>query len=205
MAVISRLSSERTLRKGEDMKSAAPFKALVSILTAAGFLVPAQLCAAEVKTFDLVVYGATACGVMTAVAASREGLRVALVDPGHHVGGMVAGGLSSSDVGNPNVIGGLSREFFERVGQHYAEPIEWHFEPHVAEAVFNQFLQESKVTTIFDQRLREKTGIIRSGTTIRSIVLANGETLSARIFADATYEGDLMAEAGVSYTWAARA
>jgi hypothetical protein len=128
------------------MKEAVRSKAFISILIAASLLMPAQLRALDVKSFDLVVYGATACGVMTAVAASREGLHVALVDPGHHVGGMVAGGLSSSDVGNQAVTGGLSREFFEKVGQHYNEPIEWQFEPHVAGAVFSEFLKNHETS-----------------------------------------------------------
>jgi len=153
------------------------------------------------QTFDLVVYGATASGVATSVAASREGLKVALVDPGHHVGGMVAGGLSSSDMGKQEVIGGISREFFERVGQQYSEPIEWHFEPHVAEQVFKDLLREAKVTTIFEKRLREKTGITKKGGNIASITLEDGEVLRAAVFADASYEGDLMAQAGVTYTW----
>src|SRR5260370_2669882 len=110
---------------------------------------------AESRTFDLVVYGATAGGVTTAVSAAREGLKAALVDPSHHVGGMVAGGLSSSDKGEPEVIGGLSREFFERVGRHYHEPIEWAFEPHVAEQVFRGMLQEASVGTFFQSPTRE--------------------------------------------------
>jgi hypothetical protein len=114
---------------------------------------------------------------------------------------MVSGGLSSSDMGKQEVIGGISREFFERVGRHYGEPIEWHFEPHVAEQIFNEMLREAKVTTIFDKRLREKTGVAKEGNRIVSITLENGEILRAAVFADSTYEGDLMAEAGVTYTW----
>lgn len=162
---------------------------------------PAEICAEKPGSFDLVVYGATASGVATAVSAAREGLHVALVDPGHHVGGMVAGGLSASDTGRQEVIGGISREFFERVGRHYNEPIEWRFEPHAAEQVFNEMLREAKVTTIFDKRLREKTGVTKKGNRITGIKLEDGEVLHATVFADATYEGDLMAQAGVTYTW----
>jgi hypothetical protein len=164
-------------------------------------LTPAKLYAAGSESFDLVVYGATASGAVTAVAASREGLHVVLVDPGHHVGGMVSGGLSSSDMGKQEVIGGISREFFERVGRHYNESMEWHFEPHVAEQVFNEMLSEAEVTTIFDKRLREKAGVTKKGNSIVAITLEDGEVLRAPIFVDATYEGDLMAEAGVTYTW----
>jgi hypothetical protein len=183
------------------MNQAARLKVFLVIMTVAPLLSPTKLHAVQPKTFDLVVYGATASGAATAVAASREGLHVALVDPGHHVGGMVSGGLSSSDVGKQAVIGGIAKEFFERVGYHYDEQIEWHFEPHVAEQVFDEMLREAKVTTIFDQRLREKSGVTKARSKIVAITLANGEVLRASIFADATYEGDLMAQAGVTYTW----
>ncbi len=157
--------------------------------------------AAGPATFDVVVYGGTAGGVITAVAAAREGLKVALVSPDHHLGGMVSGGLGWTDYGRKEVIGGYSLEFFERVGAKYGRAIEWHFEPHVAEAVFNDLIREAGVTVVLDRRLREKGGLRKSGTRLTEIVLENGETYRASIFADATYEGDLMAQAGVSYTW----
>src|ERR1700734_1648690 len=91
---------------------------LLCLTIAALVFLPAEIYAENPQSFDLVVYGATASGVATAVSAAREGLHVVLVDPSHHVGGMVAGGLSHSDIGKQEVIGGLSREFFERVGQH---------------------------------------------------------------------------------------
>jgi len=152
-------------------------------------------------TFDVVVYGGTAGGVITAVAAAREGLKVALVSPDHHLGGMVSGGLGWTDYGRKEVIGGYSLEFFERVGAKYGRPSEWHFEPHVAEAVFNDLVKDAGVTVFLDQRLREKGGVHKSGTRITDIVTEEGATYGAAIFADATYEGDLMAQAGVSYTW----
>ena len=151
--------------------------------------------------YDLVVYGGTAGGVITAVAAAREGLRVVLVEPGRHLGGMVSGGLGWTDYGRKEVIGGYSLEFFERVGAKYGRPIEWHFEPHVAEAVFNDLVKEAGVRVILEQRLREKGGVRKAGTRVSEIVMESGATFSARLFADATYEGDLMAQAGVSYTW----
>ncbi len=150
---------------------------------------------------DLVVYGGTAGGVITAVSAAREGLRVVLVEPGRHLGGMVSGGLGWTDYGRKEVIGGYSLEFFERVGAKYGRAIEWHFEPHVAEAVFNDLVKEAKVEVVFGQRLRQKGGVRKSGTRLSEIVMESGETFTARLFVDATYEGDLMAQAGVSYTW----
>jgi FAD dependent oxidoreductase len=156
---------------------------------------------AQPATFDIVVYGGTAGGVITAVAAAREGLKAALVSPDHHLGGMVSGGLGWTDYGRKEVIGGYSLEFFERVGRKYGRDIEWHFEPHVAEAVFNDLVKEAGVTVVLDQRLREKGGVKKSGTQLTEIVMENGASYRATMFADATYEGDLMAQAGVSYTW----
>jgi hypothetical protein len=151
--------------------------------------------------YDLVVYGATAAGVATAVAASRDGLKVVLIDPGHHIGGMVAGGLSSTDKGNPAVIGGLSLEFFQRVGAHYGKPIEWNFEPHVASEVFSALLQEAHVETVLDSPLDEHHGVDKRAGTIVAIHTVNGKTFRGRIFADCSYEGELMGLAGVTYTW----
>jgi hypothetical protein len=162
-------------------------------------VIPAR--AAEVPGYDLVVYGGTAGGVITAVSAAREGLKVALLEPREHVGGMVSGGLGATDFGKKAVIGGLSLEFFERVGRRYGEPIGWYFEPHVAEEVFREMLKEAGVPVFFRHRLREKTGVGKTGTTVNEIRLENGAVFRGKLFADASYEGDLMAQAGVSYTW----
>lgn len=156
---------------------------------------------APAPSYDVVVYGGTAGGVITAVAAAREGLSVALLEPRDHLGGMVSGGLGWTDYGRRQVIGGYSLEFFERVGQKYGRPIEWHFEPHVAEQVFKELVQEAGVKVFYRHRLREGNGVTRTGTRVSSIRMENGATFTGRIFADATYEGDLMAQAGVSYTY----
>ena len=157
--------------------------------------------AVEQRNFDFVVYGATPSGIVTAVAAARQGLRVALISPGSHIGGMVTGGLSTTDRGNVNTIGGIPREFFELVGQHYNERIEFDFEPHVAAQVFEDMLREAKVSVYLDARLRENDGVNKHGAQISSITMEDGAVFSAIEFADCTYEGDLMAEAAVSYTW----
>ena len=156
---------------------------------------------APAQQFDLVVYGGTAGGVITAVAAAREGLKVALLEPGRHLGGMVSGGLGWTDYGKKEVIGGYSLEFFERVGKKYGRPIEWHFEPHVAESVFQELVAEAGVRVFLDHRLRQKSGVRKAGASIAEITIENGSTFRGKVFADATYEGDLMAQAGVSYTW----
>lgn len=153
------------------------------------------------REYDLVVYGATASGIATSVAASRDGLKVALVDPSHHIGGLVAGGLSSTDKGNPAVIGGLSLEFFQKVGAHYGEPVEWSFEPHVATETFAALLKEAHVDTFFDSPLDEHRGVEKKNGTILAIRTTNGKTFYGKVFADCSYEGELMGMAGVTYTW----
>ena len=156
---------------------------------------------AQTRSFDLVVYGGTAGGVATAVAAAREGATVALLEPGRHLGGMVSGGLGWTDYGRKEVIGGMSLEYFERVGKHYNEPVTWHFEPHVAEQVFDELVKEAGVQFFPNHRLRETAGVRKTGTVIREIVMENGAIFRAKVFADCTYEGDLMAQAKVSFTW----
>src|SRR5579875_3910442 len=91
--------------------------------------------AAADQSYDIVVYGATASGVVAAVAAARQGARVALIEPGAHMGGMVSSGLGHSDTGRKETIGGLALEVFKRVGRHYGQAVAWDFEPHVAEEV----------------------------------------------------------------------
>ena len=128
----------------------------------------------------------TAGGVMTAVAAAREGLRVALLEPGRHLGGMVSGGLGWTDHGKKEVIGGYALEFFRRVGRKYGEPITWYFEPHVAEAVLNEMVHEAGVEVFLQHRLRERNGVTCRGPQIETIVVENGA--SARVFYMPSFE-----------------
>src|SRR5215813_9827232 len=166
------------------------------------------LCAAAgaAQDPDLVVYGGTAGGAMTAIAGARQGLNVTLLEPGRHIGGMVSGGLSRTDVGRREVIGGYALEFYWRAGAAYEmsrhlQDIAWLPEPHVAEQIFDRMLRDAGVTVVLNRRLREKDGVRKSGTRIESITMETGDTYSARVFADCTYEGDLMAQAGVTFTW----
>ena len=158
------------------------------------------------SSYDLVVYGGTAGGAMTAISGARMGLKVALLEPREHIGGMVSGGLSRTDVGRREVIGGYALEFYWRVGNAYnmaqhLQEIAWLPEPHVAETILRDMLRQAGVTVLFNRRLREKDGVRRAGARVESIAMENGEQYTARIFADCTYEGDLMAQAGVSFTW----
>ena len=162
--------------------------------------------APSASSFDLVVYGATASGAMTALAAAREGLHVVLLEPGNHVGGMLTGGLSATDVGNRNVIGGYPLEFFQRVGRYYNvqqfdQTVSWRFEPHIGEEILRSMLKESGVDIRFHEQLRENNGVAKIGNRLVSITTEDGVIWRGKVFADATYEGDLMAAAGVSYTW----
>lgn len=152
--------------------------------------------------FDVVIYGGTADGVISAVSAARQGLSVALLEPGGHLGGMVTGGLSATDHGEKDVVGGYSLEFYQRLGRQYGRDIEWYPEPHVAERVLYDMVQEARTVRVFHRhRLRESGGAKRQGTRIVEIRTENERAFRAPIFIDASYEGDLMAQAGVSYTW----
>src|SRR5580704_10246090 len=156
--------------------------------------------------FDVVVYGGTAGGVIAAVSAARAGMKVALLEPGRHLGGMVSGGLSATDVGKKEVIGGYALEFYLRAGRRYdmaqyGQEVAWMMEPHVAEEILRKMLLEAGVTVRMEHPLREKDGVTKSGTKIRQITAENGARFSASVFVDTSYEGDLMAETGVSYTW----
>jgi hypothetical protein len=166
--------------------------------------------AVENRKADVVVYGASAGGVIAAVAAAREGKSVLLLEPGRHVGGMVSGGLGATDHGNRACIGGYSREFFNRVRDHYAKTYgadsEQHkacsdgfkFEPHVATLVFQEMLREAKIEPLFDQRL---AGAKKEGARLASISTRKGDTFEAAVWIDASYEGDLLAKAGVPCVW----
>ena len=156
--------------------------------------------------YDLVVYGGTAAGAMTAVAAARHGLHVVLLEPGNHIGGMLTGGLSATDLGDPEVIGGLAREFFTRTAHIYhltslSHASDWRFEPHVGEAVLKDMLREAGVEVRMHETLLESGAVIKRDREIVSIVSADGMQWHARVFSDCSYEGDLMTQAGVHYTW----
>jgi len=151
--------------------------------------------------WGVVVYGATAGGVVAAVAAARHGARVALLEPGTRLGGMVSGGLGHTDHGRIETIGGLPLEFFRRVGRHYDQPVAWDFEPHVAEQVLQQMAREAGVRVFLRHRLRESGGVARQGTALSALITENGALFSARVYVDASYEGDLLEQAGVSYAW----
>src|SRR5579864_3336028 len=156
---------------------------------------------AENKTIetDVCVYGGTSGGVIAAVQAARLGKTVALVAVNNHLGGMTSGGLGETDIGSlgSDYIQGMAREFYERVGRKYGESVKFHFEPHVAESVFNDMVREAHVQLYTNQYLVNVS--TRADASLAAITMNNGDVFRARMFIDASYEGDLMARAGVSY------
>lgn len=178
-----------------------------------------QLPAIAADRFDVVIYGGTSAGVTAAVQCSRMGKSVVLIEPTQFLGGLTTGGLGATDIGNKRAIGGLSREFYRRIHKKYIEPDRWTreareayfksraknedtmwtFEPSVATQVFNDMIVEAKVPVVFGARLDLKTGVLKKGARIEKIVMENGRAFEGSVFIDATYEGDLMAKAGVNY------
>lgn len=186
-----------------------------------GLLNAGSLRAQEAR-YDVVVYGGTSGGIVAAIAASRLGHSVALLEPSRHLGGLTTGGLGATDIGNKRAIGGMAREFYQRIHQAYQDPerwsretrdeyfrgktfnrdnedAQWTFEPHVASEVFRAWLAPSSVDVLMGERLDRAGGVIKPGTRILEIRMESGRVFAAKIFIDATYEGDLMAAAGVDY------
>jgi hypothetical protein len=150
---------------------------------------------------DVAVVGATAGGVAAAVAAARAGASVVLVASGRHLGGMLTGGLSRSDIERQeSLIGGMAREVFERIAAatagHPSGRPAWRFEPHVAESVLEAMAAEAGVTVLRDREVGPVTVVDRR---VRSMTLGPGLDLEANVWVDATYEGDLLAAAGASF------
>lgn len=175
---------------------------------------------------DVIVYGGTSAAVTSAVQISRMGNSVIIVSPDRHLGGMTSSGLGFTDTGNKEVIGGLAREFYQLIYDHYQKPESWNwqkqseygnrgqgnpaidgekrtqwiFEPHVAEAAFEKMISDNSLTVFRDEWLDRQGGIEMKNGSIVSFRTLSGKTFRGKAFIDATYEGDLMAAAGVSYT-----
>ena len=175
--------------------------------------------------FDIVVYGATSAGIATAIQGSRMGKKVMLIEPSTRIGGLTTGGLGQTDIGNKQAIGGISREFYQNIKRFYTQPENWKwqsresykdggqtrssanedamwtFEPSAALRVFEEMLSKEKnITIAYHQRLNRENGVVLINKTIQSIRMESGEVYIGKMFIDCTYEGDLMAAAGVTYT-----
>ena len=168
------------------------------------FLIGYQACSQKVTEVDICVYGGTSAGVITAYTARKLGKSVLIVEPGKHVGGLTTGGLGYTDIGNKYAVTGLARDFYRRIGNHYGKFEQWIFEPHVAEETFHQYIKSASLDIVFDYRL---VGVEKKDGIIQQIVIENSSSPStstnqvvrAKMFIDCSYEGDLMAKAGVSY------
>ncbi|NED99327.1 FAD-dependent oxidoreductase [Phytoactinopolyspora halotolerans] len=149
--------------------------------------------------YDVVVYGATSGGVCAAVAAAESGASVVLLEPGRHVGGMTSGGLGYTDLGDARVVQGMAGRFRRAVADYYGVAV-GHYagpEPHVAETIFTRWLEEAGVSVRFGARVDE---VVTADRRIDEVVLAGGDRVRGAAFVDASYEGDVMAGADVSYT-----
>jgi hypothetical protein len=195
----------------------------LTLLFTLAFALAARAASAD---YDLVVYGGTSGGIAAALQAARMGKTAVLIEPTQFLGGLTTGGLGATDIGNKRAIGGIAREFYGRIWQHYNHPAAWTrhtreeyfksrsrtdadektmwtFEPHVATKVYDDLLREAgaKITVVRGERLElaPGKGVIKDGTRIVRIVMESGRAFAGKMFIDATYEGDLLAKAGVSY------
>ncbi len=175
---------------------------------------------------DVIIYGGTSSAVSAAVQVSRMGRSVMVVSPDRHIGGLSSSGLGYTDTGNKEVIGVIAREFYNLIYRHYQNPeawvwekqseygnrgqgipaidgekrTMWIFEPHVAEEAFETLIRENQVPVYRDEWLDREHGVVKGRGKIKSIRTLSGKVFKGKIFIDATYEGDLMAAAGVGYT-----
>ena len=175
---------------------------------------------------DIIIYGGTSAAIIAAVEAAQNGNTVIVVSPDTHLGGLTSGGLGYTDTGDKSVIGGLARDFYHRLYQHYTSDeawvweersdygnkgqgtpaidgqnrTMWIFEPHVAEQVYEDLIEEYNIRVDRDEWLNRDGGIEVEKGKIVSMATLSGKTYTGKIFIDATYEGDLMALAGVEYT-----
>src|SRR5690606_22706857 len=141
------------------------------------------------------IYGGTSAGVIAAYTAAQAGKSVVLIEPGQLLGGLSSGGLGQTDIGNKYVVKGLALDFYRKVGQHYGSFEQWIFEPHVAEGIFNWYMDHCDAEVVYGQLLMD---VKKEGTDIQEIQLQSikkiGEpsmTVKAKVFLDCTYEGDL--------------
>lgn len=159
--------------------------------------------AQTIKQVDLCVYGGTSAGVVAAYTASKAGKTVLLIEPGQMLGGMSSGGLGQTDIGNKYVVRGLALDFYRRLGKHYGSFEQWIFEPHAAESTFKWYIDHCKAEVVYEQLLMD---VSKQGSQITNITLQSATKLGtvsmkvrAKVYLDCTYEGDLLAKAGVSY------
>ena len=172
---------------------------------------------------DIVIYGGTSAGISAAIQAARFNKSVIIIEPSNRLGGLTTGGLGQTDIGNKQVIGGIAREFYRNIKSHYKdstnwvwqartdykdggqtqsgkeEDAMWTFEPSAALKVYHDMMKDLDITIVYNQKLNRAMGVSKTSNTINSISMESGETYHGKMFIDATYEGDLLAAAGISY------
>jgi hypothetical protein len=179
----------------------------------------------EIYNADIIIYGGTSAAIIAAMEVVKSGKTVLIVSPDQHLGGLTSGGLGFTDTGNKAVIGGLSREFYHRVWLHYKDDAAWNwqnqsdfgnkgqgtvamdgefrtmwlFEPHVAENVFEDFVRENNIKVLRGEWLDRNKGVVKKKGEIISFSTLSGKVFKGKMFIDATYEGDLMAAAGINF------
>lgn len=202
-------------------------KSLINLVLTALLVLSACQSESRPKTYkaDVIIYGGTSSAVTAAVQAKRMGKSVIIVSPDKHLGGLTSSGLGFTDTGNKEVIGGLAREFYQALYHHYMEPEAWTwqkqseygnkgqgnpaidgenrtmwiFEPHAAEAAFEKMIDDNRIRVNRDEWLNRDSGIVKSNGNIVSFRTLSGNVYTGKMFIDATYEGDLMATAGVNF------
>jgi len=178
----------------------------------------------EIKSqneYDVVIYGGTSAGIAAAIQSSRLDKSVLLIEPTNRIGGLTTGGLGATDIGNKVAIGGISREFYENIRKYYSdsnnwqwqkredykgsrtdskEDAMWTFEPSAALDVYKKMIESENIELVYGERLNRQDGVKKEGARILEIEMESGSSYIGKIFIDASYEGDLMAAAGVRYT-----
>lgn len=173
------------------------------------------------KEYDVVVYGATSAGISAAIQCSRMHKTVLLIEPSHRIGGLTTGGLGATDIGSKIAIGGISKEFYQLIKKYYDQPKNWKwqdkadyresrniegedamwtFEPSVALNVYREMIAKEQIDLVYNKRLLRDGGVMKDNGRITQLKMESGEIYKGKMFIDATYEGDLMAASGVSYT-----
>jgi len=173
----------------------------VSLLTLVSLGPVSATLADDQPVYDIVVYGDSSGAVTAAIAAKRHGRSVILVNPTRFLGGMSASGLGATDfLGKRSTFGGIASEFYDAVAAAYGKKYVRSFEPHIGQRVFDKLIADANVPVVFNEKLNRETGVKMDGQRIVSITTLSGKTFRGRMFIDATYVGDLMAAAGVTYT-----
>lgn len=201
------------------------FLLFLFLLVLSSFIAP--LSNKRVRSYDLCVYGETPAGITAAMQAARMGKSVLLVSTNDHVGGMATSGLTATDLNNYRIAGGITKEFYQKIYTHYLKAdawkaenratyferskkrtysgkndslrIQWVYESSVGEQIFREMLKEAGVDVLFKSPLDLEKKPVMKDRKIQRIWLQTGVQIAARMFIDASYEGDLLHMAGISY------